>query len=157
MSIEPVIVTVAISKPPSEAFDAFTTKIADWWPLQTHSIGPFIGEAVPTTVVVEGYEGGRIFEVSPEGIERNWGTITHWAEGEALEFTWHPGDPENRSTHVRVSFAKTDTGGTVLTLVHSGWEVLGEKGKPTRDGYNSGWAENLRVNYSKFLDGVAAA
>ncbi|MEM9048124.1 MAG: SRPBCC domain-containing protein [Pseudomonadota bacterium] len=152
MSVEPVEVTVVLRKTKREAFIAFTQKISGWWPLETHSVGPYLGEPMPQTVVLEPYEGGRIYEMSPTGIERVWGTITKWTEDEEIEFTWHPGQKVDRATTVNVTFQTTDNGATVVALRHSGWEVLAQEAQNTRDNYDRGWADILTIRYRDFAE-----
>ena len=52
--------------------------------------------------------------------------------------TWHPGHSEETATRFDVTFIPEGSG-TLLTLVHSGWEALGEDGQARRDGYDGGW------------------
>ena len=157
MSVKPVEVTVVLKKNKDEAFAAFTEKVSKWWPLETHSVGAYLGEPAPDTVAIEPHEGGRIYEISPRGVERIWGTITKWIVNEEIEFTWHPGRGEDQATTVNVVFESTDNGGTAVTLVHTGWEVLGEEAQSTRDNYHSGWADNLQNRYARFAEQQVAA
>lgn len=155
MTNDPVVVTVELKKDRHQAFRAFSKRIADWWPLETHSIGPFLGEPAPETVILEEREGGRIYEISPAGVERLWGEIITWKDGERLEFTWHPGKSETLKTLVKVTFTATDTNGTVVTLVHSGWQVLGAEAEEIRKNYVSGWASNLTQHFMPFAETAA--
>jgi hypothetical protein len=62
----------------------------------------------------------------------------------------HPGRTPEFATEVEVSFSRDETGGTVVTLIHRGWERLGESGQTQRDNYNSGW-DTVLENYAKYL------
>ena len=48
------------------------------------------------------------------------------------------GPPGNRSQSCTVIFKNTATGSD-MTLIHDGWENLGEDGAHLRENYNSGW------------------
>lgn len=150
MTLEPIEIMVIVPRPVDAAFDAFTQRLSDWWPLDTHSIGPSLGEAPPETVVVEAREGGRIFEDSDTGTERLWGRITAYEPGRALAFTWHPGLDEALSTHVTVRFEPTDTGATAVTLIHDGWAVRGENAEQVRTNYVNGWQDILANRFAAF-------
>ena len=62
--IEPEVVDVTIQRYPAKAFELFTSRLADWWPLDTHSLGAS-EKKIPATVIMEPHTGGRIYEVSP--------------------------------------------------------------------------------------------
>ena len=55
-----------------------------------------------------------------------------------LEFTWHPGQGDERASQVTVSFEDQD-GKTLVRLEHSGWEAFGEQAQAARDEYGHGW------------------
>jgi len=55
--------------------------------------------------------------------------------------TWHPGSSPDTATDVEVSFAEHD-GGTLVTLVHSGWERT-EAPARLAEGYGQGWLSVL--------------
>ena len=101
--IEPVVVDVTIQRDPAKAFELFTSRIADWWPLETHSLGAS-EQKTPATVVMEPHAGGRIYEVSDDGIERMWGSVTDWKPGDHVAFTWHVGRAPESGTNVSVLF-----------------------------------------------------
>lgn len=117
-----------------------------WWPLDTFAASP--GDA--RDVRIDRRVGGTIREVSTNGVEHLWGTITVYDEGERFEATWHPSAPKDDATRVDLRFVAAD-GGTRITLVHSGWKVLGERGQAVRDNYESGWDEVLRLSSSSQL------
>ena len=66
-----------------------------------------------------------------------WGTVTRWEPPTAVAFTWHPGQPAERASHVEVTFAAAD-GQTLVTLEHAGWEVFADPAA-ARAEYDQGW------------------
>ena len=132
----PVIKIVTIRADQSRAFSRFTSEMASWWPLPSHSVGGLNAE----TVVMENHAGGRIVERIRGGGESVWGTITAWDPPRRVAFTWHPGDPPEKATNVEVRFVAIDAARTRVELEHVGFERLGEMAKRARRGYPIGWA-----------------
>ena len=62
---------VQVNLPIEEAFELFTTRMTEWWPLESHSIGG----ASTVRCVFEGWVGGRIYEVQSDGTEATWGEV----------------------------------------------------------------------------------
>ncbi|WP_421979189.1 SRPBCC domain-containing protein [Roseibium sp.] len=154
MSLDPVKVVSKINRSPSQTFDAFMSKASHWWPLDTHSVSPYLGEPAPDTVVIERYEGGKIFEISAKGDQRIWGTILDYQEGKYVAFSWHPGSTENEATKVSVEFELADDGNTLVTLVHSGWEVRGDKAADIRGNYQAGWTDIIQSRFTNFTNSL---
>lgn len=130
---DPVRRSVVVPCEPAKAFALFTDEIDRWWPTATHSVGDddCIGVGVEPRV------GGRIVEQLRSGQEATWGTVTVWDPPREVAMTWHPGHPADRATDVRVTFSD-HAGGTLVELVHSGWERLAD-GARLRANYDSGW------------------
>ena len=118
--------TVLVDFTPEEAFDLFTTRIASWWPVRTHSYG---GDDV-TSVVLEPRAGGRLYEVTADG-EQDWGTVLAWEPPTRLLLDWQIGDA--RGTEVEVTFAPEGPGARVV-LEHRGFGA-----SDPRDRYAGGW------------------
>ena len=104
---EPIVQTVWVDCPVDEAFRFFTEGIAEWWP---HA----------ERCAIEPWLGGSIFEPSPDGRDKEWGTIIAWEPPGLLEFTWYPRRQEDREETVRVEF-EVEADGTRVTLIHRGW------------------------------------
>jgi len=134
LSIEPVVKILELDVAPQHAFEVFTKRMGAWWPVLTHSVA--IDEV--RDVLVDDCVGGTIRELTRDGVEHEWGTITAYTDGERIQFTWHPGAPADQSTTVDVRFDAVGSG-TRVTLLHTGWEVRGEDGQRIRDNYESGW------------------
>ena len=157
MTIDPIEITVVVAAPPAAAFQAFTSKIADWWPLDKHSVGAYIDPTPPKTLVLEPHLGGRFYEISDEGETRAWGHVTEWVEAEKLAVTWHPGKDSTLATAVAVTFTPTDDGKTAVCLTHSGWEVLGDTATKSREGYAGGWQGIMHDRFAGFVQAQIAA
>ena len=125
--------SVQVSVPVEEAFRVFTEGIHTWWPLQTHAVDPENAQ----TVVLEGREGGRMFERTPTG-EHVWGTIVAWEPPNRLGYTWHPGRDEESAQEVEVLFTP-EGDRTRVDLRHWGWEKLGDRMEEVVADYDEGW------------------
>ena len=90
-------------------------------------------------MVFEAREGGRLYERLSNGEECDWGEILVWDPPNRIVLTWHPGyeDPAEM-TEIEVRFSAAGEG-TLVELVHTGWERLGERRASARNGYNEGW------------------
>lgn len=132
--IPPVEKTLSVPWPPAEAFDRFAGRIGEWWPLATHSVG----RERARTCAIEPRVGGRVYETLDDGTEHVWGTVTAWEPPSRLAFTWHPGRDPGTRQEVEIAF-RPEAGGTLLELVHDGWERLGERAAETRAEYSPGW------------------
>lgn len=130
----PIRKSITVRRSLDEAFALFTEGIATWWPLERYSIH----EEHARTVALEGRLGGRLYEVSDDGREGRWGTVTVWEPPNRLAYTWHPGRGEETAQEVEVRFLASGEG-TRLELEHRGWERAPDK----RSGYDAGWDEVL--------------
>lgn len=146
-AIEPVRKAVRVPVRRRAAFHRFTAEIETWWPRSTHSVS---GEEC-SGVVMEERSGGRVYEVADDGREIEWGVVTAWDPPERVAFTWHPGRDSGTSQEVEVTFEDAE-GGTRVTLVHTGWERLGEGAAEARDQYVGGWDQVLGL-YVKVVAG----
>lgn len=126
-------VTVPIQR--ADAFRLFTEGMGSWWPYAGHSIY----QAETTGVVVEPMVGGRVYETTGDGREGDWGRITAWEPGRRVAMTWHPGQSPGEATALDVTFSDTPDGGTLVELVHDGWEARGADAARMRANYQEGW------------------
>ena len=128
----PLLRTVTVAVSAERAFEIFTRRIGDWWPLSTH--GCFDDEAAGVA-----FEGDLLVERSKAGEEAVWGEVLAWEPPTRIAFTWHPGYAEGEpSTEVEVRF-RAQGGTTVVELEHRGWERLGERAEEARASYSTGW------------------
>ncbi len=137
-ALGPLTKTVRVAVARDRAFELFTARIGAWWPLATHSVGG----ATSRGLVLERRRGGRLVELLADGSTADWGQVTAWEPPARVALTWHPGTPPEEATRVEVSFT-SDGPGTLVTLVHSGWESRPD-GTHARGGYETGWDSVLR-------------
>ncbi|MBI5276827.1 MAG: SRPBCC domain-containing protein [Burkholderiales bacterium] len=130
----PVDHTVNVPLPPADAFALFTQEMPKWWPLSTHSCG---GDDA-NGVTFEPRVGGRVMEQTRTGRQHPWGTLLEWDPPRVLAMRWHPGQPEEQATLLRVTFTARDRS-TDVRIVHEGWEVRGESAAAVRQEYEKGW------------------
>jgi Activator of Hsp90 ATPase homolog 1-like protein len=132
-----MVVRTAVTVPiaPADAFRLFTDGMSTWWPLPSHSV--YDTEA--TGVVIEPRVGGRVYETTADGRTADWGIISAWEPGEHLAMSWHPGNEPGLATHVDIHFVATDDGGTMVDVVHTGWEVRGADAPRAAASYDTGW------------------
>jgi uncharacterized protein YndB with AHSA1/START domain len=129
--IAPVTKSIVVKRSPEEAFRVYTEGIATWWPLETHS-----PSGKSETLVIEPREGGRLYERTTDGEELDWGEVLAWDPPRRLVHSWHLG----RSVATEVELRFTPQGdGTLVELVHSGWERHGDYAAELRAQYDSGW------------------
>jgi uncharacterized protein YndB with AHSA1/START domain len=144
--LEPVEKSVAVPKSPAEAFRIFTEGIARWWPLSQFSVSHGRSKTAKTCAF-EPFVGGEIYEVDEDGTRCPWGRVVAWAPPSRVAFTWHPGGDPAEAQDVTATFS-AEGKGTRVTLVHSGWQKLGEKGAASRAGYAEGWTFVLGEAYA---------
>jgi uncharacterized protein YndB with AHSA1/START domain len=139
MTIEPIHQTVTVQCGLDRAFDVFTTRMGDWWPVRGHSMG----EDQIESIVIEGRVGGRIWERWRNGEEASWGEVTVWDPPRRLALAWMPNPSAPAPTEVDVLFEPLSDESTRVRLTHSGWERFGDDGPDKRGQYAGGWPEVL--------------
>lgn len=126
------------------AFEVFTARMAEWWPMASHSVG----QEQTRSVTVEPAVGGRLYETCADGSEHTWGEVTHWDPPSGFDCTWHPGRQPNQATRLSLRF-EAEGEGTRVRLEHRGWEILGDLAEETRAGYDGGWETVLMTLYKE--------
>ena len=142
--IEPIRASVTVDCAQERAFRFFTERMDTWWPLDVHSIAvdDRDGTVKAEAVVVEGREGGRIYEVMSDGAEGSWGTILAWEPPSRVVIAWKPNTSDNPPTELEITFVPRGER-TRVDLEHRGWERLGELAEAARGGYGEGWMGTL--------------
>ena len=134
--IPPVQKTCTVPLPPERAFDLFTARMGEWWPVATHSISA--DAAAVRALRFEGRVGGRVVEVTAGGQEYSWADVLAWNPPTRFVLSWHPTTEPVAASRLEVTFREVE-GGTEVVLVHSAWEEFGEEGSALRDRYETGW------------------
>lgn len=156
-TIEAVRKTVTVDCPPDHAFRVFTERLGSWWPLGTHSVSVMDdGSGAPETAVLEPRVGGRLYERTRDGRDCDWGRVLAWEPPGRLVLSWHPGRPESEATEVEVRFVPEGER-TRVELEHRGWERLGERAAPAREGYDGGWPAVLGAYVDATAGGAAGS
>jgi uncharacterized protein YndB with AHSA1/START domain len=132
-STEAIRRSVTVDASLEQAFQVFTERMGDWWPIKRYSVHENEAEVVG----MEPRLGGAVFERWREGTE-SWGEILVWEPPQRIAFSWHPGSDPATATEVEVVFA-AEGGRTRVELEHRGWERLGERAPEVRAGYAEGW------------------
>lgn len=132
--LAPVVKSVSVRLPVEAAFSLFTEKINQWWPLKTHSV--WGNDAM--SCHIEGWVGGRFYEVNLDGLQSDWGVVREWEPPHKVVFSFNPGRSPATAQQVEVLF-QPEANGTRVTLTHTGWELLGENASKMRDNYEQGW------------------
>ena len=148
---EPIRFEFTVRCTPDEAFDTWTQKISTWWPTDhTRS------RERDTTVVIEPEVGGRLFERKANGEELHWGSVTIWERPERFGYRWHITSPPEEATEVEVRFTDIGNQTTRVTILHTGFERLGPKGRPRRDANREHW-ERLIPEFVSVCEGLRTA
>jgi uncharacterized protein YciI len=130
-AVPPIRREILVDADPVTAFAVFTERLGRWWPLAELSV-----YGADATVA---FTDGQIIERSADGRAAVWGNVTRWEPPEAVAFSWHPGQPAERASHVEVTFAAAAAGQTRVRLEHSGWEAFADPAA-ARAEYDHGWS-----------------
>ena len=147
-ALPPLHHEVKIALDPQQAFELFTQRIGEWWPIEQLSV---FGEI--STVAFT--EDGRLLERDGDGEQASsWGEVNDWVPGERLALSWHPGTGDDHAGEVTVGFAAYGEQ-TLVTLVHTCWEAYADA-VATRDEYAAAWPVVL-ARYAAAAGGEQAA
>jgi uncharacterized protein YndB with AHSA1/START domain len=125
--------SLQVAAPVERSWEVFTERIAEWWPLASHSIHKDRAE----TVVLERREGGRMYEVSVDGEEAYWGTVVAWEPPRRLVVSWKVDPERTEPTEWEIRF-EPEGEGTRVEFEHRGWERY-EDGAELSGNYERGW------------------
>jgi uncharacterized protein YndB with AHSA1/START domain len=156
-ALEPVRKTVLVEAPQALAFDVFTARLSDWWPMTTHHIG----KVDCTDVRMEPGVGGRCYEVGVDGSECDWGRVLAWEPPHRLVWGWelnaHWAHDRTQQSQVEVRFTAIDPNRTRVDLEHRGFEVYGTDASIVRDavGSSGGWS-GLLEQYARSANAARA-
>jgi uncharacterized protein YndB with AHSA1/START domain len=137
MSIDPrlgaVHESILVDAPLDDAFDYFTSRMSEWWPLEIASYGGHRAR----DIFLEPRVGGRFFERFVDGDELQVGSVVDCDRPERIVFTWRAADWDGE-TEVEVTFTPV-TEGTRVDLTHRGFDRIGPVGPDVAAKFRGGW------------------
>jgi uncharacterized protein YndB with AHSA1/START domain len=132
--------------PLEHAFQVFTEGLDKWWD-SSHHLGP----SERRQALLEGREGGRLYEIGVDGSECDWGRVLAWEPPHRLLLAWQIDgswqfDP-NLVTEVEVLFKALGPAVTRVEVEHRDFERFGADSAQMRAslGGSSGWQSLLDV------------
>lgn len=131
---EPLRLTFDVACSPEHAFEVWAARTSLWWP-PDHTVSGDAG----ATVTIEPRAGGRIFERTPAGVEHDWGEVVDFQPPHRLAYRWHIGADRAEATDVEITF-RGGPATTTVTIVHSGFQRLGDAAAARRERNQAGWA-----------------
>jgi hypothetical protein len=145
-TLAPVRKSVTVNVSQAKAFEVFTARFGDWWPLATHHTA----DVDAAGAVMEPRAGGRWFERGVDGTETMWGYVSVWEPPGRLVLAWHLDstfhfDPDNAS-EVEVRFVTEDANRTRVELEHRNLDVYGDATATLRTAIDGegGWGAILQ-------------
>lgn len=136
---EPLRLDVVVACPVEHAFHVWANRIDTWWP-RDHTASGEPG----ARVVLERHVGGRIYEVTANGTEHEWGEVTVWQPPARLAYLWYLGRDRTDATEVEIRFLAQGTEATRVEIEHRGWERL----SPQTAG---SWRDRNQANWQTLL------
>lgn len=140
MSLSPVKHEVTLEVSADRAFELFTDRLGEWWPMTYTFSGSQFESAR-----VEPRAGGRWFERTTSGDELDWGDVRAYERGRRLVLGFGIGPdrkpaPPERSSEVELRFVPEGARTRVL-VEHRDFERHGDGAAATREGMASaqGW------------------
>jgi uncharacterized protein YndB with AHSA1/START domain len=137
----PLRLSFEVACPVDHAFSVWTEQIGRWWP-KDHTVSG----ADDAEVIMEAGVGGRVYERTSDGVERDWGEVRGWDPPESLVYLWHIGQDRAEATEVEIRFLAQGAEHTRVEIEHRGWERLGSRGTERRARNQSGW-ESVLADY----------
>mgnify|MGYP000170968704 CR=1 FL=1 len=137
--VEPIVKSIDVPCPQAMAFDVFIKDMATWWPMTKFSVSA-MGGFKAKGLKVDAKLGGTIVEVSFDGVEHLWGTITAFNPYDSVLMDFHIGRPGEPMSNLEITFQALGEKSTRVKLTQTNWEAFGEKAPWMRDGYFKGWA-----------------
>lgn len=141
-----IVLAIDLAVPAETAYEAFTRRFGEWWPVATHSLS----RTATTRCQLDSTPGGAVDELAPDGARHVWGQVTSVDPGRRIRFNWHPGRESDTAQWIEVVFEPMP-GGSRVTLTHGGWEALGEIGPLLRQEYVPGWRYVLGEMFAAYL------
>ncbi len=127
--------SVRVRCPIDHAFAVFTDRIDLWWPSSHRMLDN-------SRLQMEARPGGRFYERTSAGDEKNLGEVLVWQPPHRVTYTWYPGAVDG-PTQVDVQFTP-DGDFTVVDVTHAeGDSRLGELWQQRVKKFASAWSDVL--------------
>ena len=139
--LAPVWKSIELPLPVKDAFALVTQEPTRWWP-QSHRI-----TTEREAVVFEPFVGGRWYERSADGTERDWGKVLVWEQDRQIKMSWLVGDnfssitDDELASRVNIVFAPLTPQRTLVSIGHVDLErhgAIAEKIRGILDGPSPG-------------------
>ena len=109
---------VSVEAPPAIAWQVFTERMGEWWPLAMYKIG----KANAVDAVIEPRVGGRWYERGDDSSTCDWGRVLAWEPPSRLVLSWDitadwQYDPALH-TEIEVRFISEGKAGTRVEFEH---------------------------------------
>lgn len=149
--------SVTVISPPDVAFDAFTSRLGEWWVREFSWSGPDRLQAIG----IEPRPGGMAYEIGPHGFRMDWGRVLYWEPPHRLVLSWHiapdrvPEPDPAQASELEVRFHPRRDG-TVVDLEHRHFERHGPDAAGYRRAMTEGWQDMLQ-RYSETCRSVSDA
>jgi len=146
--LPPIVKTIDVPCDQARAFEIFVSGLPGWWPVEQRSMSLMWNGGRPAAELrVEPRKGGRITEISPDGDEYHWATITVYDPYDRLKMDFHMGLSPETASLVEVDFHALDDRRTRVVLTQSRWEAFGDLAADMYGGYGSSWAMIFEEGY----------
>jgi hypothetical protein len=150
VELAPIVKSVSVRRPASDAFRIFTEEISAWWPMDSHTRAKSAAGERTVRVTVEPRVGGRVYETLQDGRELEWGAVSAFEPGALFAIAWTMGRSADQSTDVSIRFEPTSPDSCRVTLTHENWERMGDEAPKLRDGYNNGWVSVFEKGFGGY-------
>jgi len=150
MTIAPIRRTIEVAVPPERAFELFTGRMHDWWP-----IGHSISDEPRAAIEVEPQAGGWWGQIGEHRTRVQWGKVLRWNPPGQLLLAWQINaqwhyDPD-LETELELTFTPVGLN-TLVTLEHRNLERFGESAEKMAEQLRNGWPGVVQV-FADFADG----
>ena len=140
ISVPDIVVERRVPRELHEAFNGFTEYVHLWWP-EEHTQ---FGEGTHPE-----FESDALTETGPAGESAVWATVAKRVQDSQLLLGWMVRHSPQTPTSVQISFSSADGTSTLVTLTHSGFNMVADPVK-TQDEFSVFWPQVLD-RYARFM------
>jgi len=137
MTIAPIHRTIEVAVPPERAFELFSSRMHDWWPMG-HSISDDPRVGIEMEAHVDGWWG----QIGENGTRAQWGKVLAWNPPGQLLLAWQISEEWQFDpalvTELELTFTPIGMN-TLVTLEHRNLERFGESAEKIAEQLRNGW------------------